>query len=131
MTTPEDAKDLFAESQTDFTPVVCASNDDNVKRLNEVFVNALQSIDVPGGAVDLSEILLSDDNHKAKHGSNKTFERMEVPLQSYNNIIAADANNTVLAKAERLWSATIELQILIKTVERARCAFLVTVVEDT
>ena len=131
MTTPEDAKYLFAEAQTAFTPVVCASNDDDVKRLNEAFINALQSINVPGGAVDLSEILLLDDDHKAKHGGNKKFECMEVPLQSYDNIITADANNAVLAKAERLWSATIELQRLIKTVERARRAFLVTVVEET
>ena len=42
MTTPEDAKDLFAESQAAFAPVVGAPNDDNVKRLNEAFVNALQ-----------------------------------------------------------------------------------------
>ena len=67
MTTPEDAKDLFAEAQAAFTPVVGAPNDDDVKRLNKVFVNALQSIDVPGGAVNLSDILLSDDDHKAKH----------------------------------------------------------------
>ena len=56
---------------------------------------------------------------------------MEVPLLAYNNSIAADANNDVRAKAERLWTAKIELQRLIKTVERAGRAFLVAVVEDT
>ena len=73
MTTPKDAKYLFAEAQVAFTPVVGAPNDDDVKRLNEAFINALHSIDVPGGAVDLSEILLSDKDHKAKHGGYKTF----------------------------------------------------------
>ena len=48
MTTPEDAKDLFAESQAAFAPVVGTPNDNNVKRLNKAFVNSLQSIDVPG-----------------------------------------------------------------------------------
>ena len=52
MTTPEDVKYLFAVALAAFTPVVGAPNDDDVKRLNEAFVNALQSIDVPGGAVD-------------------------------------------------------------------------------
>ena len=35
MTTPEDAKYLFAEAQTDFAPVVGAPNNDDAKRLNE------------------------------------------------------------------------------------------------
>ena len=73
MTTPKDTKDLFAEAQAAIAPVVGAPNDDDVKHLNKAFVNALQSIDVPGGAVNLSDILVSDDNHKAKHGD-RTFE---------------------------------------------------------
>ena len=56
---------------------------------------------------------------------------MEVLLPAYDNSIAADANNTVRAKAECLWTAKIELQRLIKTVERAGRAFLVAVVEYT
>ena len=89
MTTPDDVKYLFAEAQAAFTPVVGAPNDDDVKRLNEAFVNSLQSIDVPGGAVDLSDILLSDDNHKAKHGGDTKFELMEAPLQAYDDSISA------------------------------------------
>ena len=81
MTTPKDAKDLFAEAQAAFTPVVCAPNDDVVKPLIEAFINALQSINVPGGAVNLSDILLLDNDHKAKHGGYKTFERMEAPFK--------------------------------------------------
>ena len=131
MTTPEGAKDIFVEAQAAFTPVVGAPNDDDIKRLNEAFINALQSIDFPDGAVDLSDILLSEEDHKAKHGGNKTFERMEVPLQAYDDSIAADANNAVRAKAERLWTAKIELQRLIKTVKRAGRALLVPVAEDT
>ena len=128
MTTPEDAKDLFAEAQAAFAPVVGALNNDDIKRLNEAFVNALQSVDVPGGAVDLSDILLSGDDHKSKHGG-MTFKRMEV--QAYDDIIAADTNNALRAKAERLWNAKNELQRLITTVERAGRAFLVAVVKDT
>ena len=56
---------------------------------------------------------------------------MEVPLQAYDDSIDADANNTVRAKDERLWTAKIELQRLIKTVKRAGCAFLVAVVKET
>ena len=68
MTTPEDAKYLFTEAQAAFTPVVGVPNDNDLKRLNKAFINALQSIDVPGGAVDLSNTLLLDDDHKAKQG---------------------------------------------------------------
>ena len=53
---------------------------------------------------------------------------MEFPLQAYDNSIVVDANNAVRAKAERLWTAKIELQRLIKTVERSGRAFLVSVV---
>ena len=102
MTTPEAAKDLFAEAQASFTPVVGGPKDDDVKRLNEAFINVLQSINVPSGAIDLSNILLTDDKHKAKHSAGSTFERMAVPLPAYDDSIAADANNNVRAKAERL-----------------------------
>ena len=56
---------------------------------------------------------------------------MEAPLQAYDESIAANANNAVRAKAERLWTAKIELQQLIKTVEHAGQAFLVSVVKET
>ena len=129
MTTPENVKYLFAEAQAAFDPVVGAPNDDDVKPLNEAFDNTLQSIDVPGGAVDLSDILLPDDDHKAKHGDT-TFKRMEAPLQAYDDSITADLNNSVRAKAERLWTANSELQQLIMTVERAGRALLVAVVNS-
>ena len=128
MNTPEVAKDLFAEAQAAFTPIVDAPNDDDVKRLNETFINALQFIDVPGGAIDLSNILLTDAKYKAKHGDGSTFERVAIPLPVYDYSIAADANNAARAKAERLWTANIELQRLIKTIDRAGRAFLVAVI---
>ena len=56
---------------------------------------------------------------------------MAIPLLAYDDSIAADATNAVRAKAERLWTEKIELQRLIKAVERAGRAFLVAVVEDT
>ena len=80
MKTPEVAKDLFREVQAAFPQIVGAPNDDDVKRLAEAFINALQSIDVPGGAIDLSDLLLLDVEHESKHGDGKTFERMAVPL---------------------------------------------------
>ena len=128
MNTPEVSKDLFAEAQAAFTPIVGAPNEDDFKRLNKAFINALQSIDVPGGAIDLSDILITDAEHEAKHGDGLTFERMGIPLPAYDYSIAADANNAVRAKPERLWTAKIELQRLIKTVERAGHAFLVAVI---
>ena len=67
MTTPEVAKDLFTEAQAAFTPIVGAPNDNNVKRLTEAFINALQSIDIPSGAIGLSDLLLLDTDHEAKH----------------------------------------------------------------
>ena len=131
MTTLEVAKDLFKEVQAAFPPIVGAPNDDDVKRLTEAFINALQSIDVPSGAIELSDLLLSDAEHETKHGDGKTFERMAVPLPAYDDSITSDATNAVRAKAERLWTAKIGLQTLIKTVERAGRAFLIAVVEDT
>ena len=51
MTTPEVAKDLFKEVQAAFAPIVRAPNDDDVNRITKAFINVLQSIDVPGGAI--------------------------------------------------------------------------------
>ena len=119
MTTPKVAKDLFKEAQAAFTSIVGAPNDDDVKLLTEAFINALQSIDVPGGAINLSDLLLSDADHEDRHGVGSIFERMAVPLPAYDNSIASDATNAVCAKAGRLWTAKIGLQTLIKTVERA------------
>ena len=130
MTTPKNAKDLFSEAQAAFTPLVGAPNDDDVKCLYEAFINALQSINVPGGKVDLFDILLSDDDHNTKHAW-RTFDRMETPLKSYNNDIAGDAINDVRAKSKRLWTTKIELQRLFKTAERAGNAFFKAVVEET
>ena len=130
MTTPEDAKDILAESQAAFVPVVGAPNNDDVKRLYKAFVNALQSIDVPGGEVDLSGILLSDDNHKNKHAG-RPFDQTETPLKSCDNRITADATNAVRAKAERLCTAKIKLQRLFKTVELAGRAFIKAIDEET
>ena len=107
MTTPEVTKDLFKEVQAAFSPIVGAPNDDDVKRLTQVFINALKSIDVPGGAIDLSNLLLSDAEHKTKHGVGATFERMAIPLPAYDDSIASDATKSVRAKAERLWTAKI------------------------
>ena len=108
MTTPEDAKDLFAEAQASFFPVVGAPNNDDGKPLYEAFVNTLQLIDVPGGEVDLYDILLSNDDRKVNHlGS--TSDRMETPLKSYYDGISGNATSAVRAKVNRLWTANIEL----------------------
>ena len=115
MTIPEDAKDLFAEAQAAFAPVVSAPNYNEVKRLYEAFFNALQLIDIPIGEVNLSDILLSDDDHKSKH-SGRTFDRMDNPLNSYDDEISGDATNAVRAKAKCLWTTKIELQRLVNTV---------------
>ena len=131
MTTPKVAKDLFKEVQAAFRPIVGAPNDDDVKRLTEAFIKALQSIDIPSGAIDLSDLLLSDVEHETKHGDGKTFEHMAVPLPSYDESIASDATNAVHTKAECLWTAKIGLQTIINTVERSGRAFLIAIVEDT
>ena len=52
-------------------------------------------------------------------------------MPTYDDSIASDATNAVRAKAERLWTAKMGLQTLIKTVERAGRAFLLAVIEDT
>ena len=56
---------------------------------------------------------------------------MSIPLPPYDNSIASDATNAVRAKSERLWTAKIGIQTLIKTVERAGRALLIAVVEGT
>ena len=80
MTTPEVAKEIFREVQAAFPNIVGAPNDDDLKLLTEAFINALQLIDVPGGAIDLSDLLLLENNHEEKHGVGSTFERMSTPL---------------------------------------------------
>ena len=56
---------------------------------------------------------------------------MENSLKSYNDGIAADLTSAVCAKAERLWTANIEFQRLVKNVKRAGRAFIKAVVEET
>ena len=107
MTTPEVAKDIFKEVQAAFPQIVGAPNNDDVKRFTEAFINALQSIDVPGGAIDLSDLLLSDNEHEEKHGVGSVFERMSVPLPPYDDSIASDATNPIRAKSTRRWTAKI------------------------
>ena len=130
MTTPKDAKDLFAEAQAAFVLVVGALNANDFKHLYEAFINILQPINIPGGEVSLSNILLSDDDHKANHVG-RTFDCMETPLKYYDDGISGDATNAVRAKAKRLWTAKIELQWLVKTVKRAGRAFFKAVVKET
>ena len=89
-------------AQAAFTPIFNTLNDDNIKRLTEAFINALQSIDVPGGAIDLSGLLISDADHKDKNGVGSTFERMAIPLPTYYDNIASNATNSICAKSERL-----------------------------
>ena len=115
MTTPKVVKDLFREVQAAFPQIVGAPNDDDVKRLTEAFTNALQAIDVPGGAIDLSDLLLSDEEHEAKHGVGLVFERMSVPLFPYDNSIASDATNAVRAKAERLCTAFVASEAMLSS----------------
>ena len=74
---------------------------------------------------------MSDVEHETKHGDRKTLERMAIPHPAYDDSIASNATNAVRAKAERLWTAKIGLQTLIKTVERSGRAFLIAVVKDT
>ena len=94
MTTPKVVKDIFKEVQAAFPQIVGAPNDDDVKRLIEVFINAFQLIDVPGNAIDLSELLLSDDEHEEKHGVRLVFERMSVPRPPYDDSIASHLSNS-------------------------------------
>ena len=54
MTTPEVSKDIFKEVQAAFAPIVGSPNDDDVKRLTEAFINALQSMAPPGTSIDWS-----------------------------------------------------------------------------
>ena len=115
MTTPEVAKDLFTEAQAAFTPLVGVPNDDDVKRLNKAFINDFQYIDVPGGAIDLSDILLTDNKHKAKHGVGSTFERMAVPLPAYDNSIAANANNAVHRRSALARTASAALAAILSS----------------
>ena len=131
MTTPEAAKDVFKEVQAVFAPIVGALNENDIKRLTEAFINELQLIDVPGGAIDLSDLLLSDAEQKDKHAVGSTFEKMAIPIQAYDYNIASDATNAIRTNAKRLWTANIGIQTLINTVERAGRASLIAVVEYT
>ena len=131
MTTPEVAKDLFTEAQAAFTPIVGAPNNNGAKRLTKAFINALQSINVPGGAINLSKILLSDTNHEAKHGVGSKFERMTITLPAYDNSIATGANNVVRAKVEATWKAAIANERLYDVAERETRRFIFDKVKDT
>ena len=74
MTSPEDAKTLFADATADFPAITGSPTDDDVKNITEVLKNLLQSIDIPGGSDSLSGLLDDDADYRAEYGH--SFDRL-------------------------------------------------------
>ena len=58
-------------------------------------------LNVPGGAIDLSDLLLSDAKHETKHGVGSTFESMAIPLPAYGRGCVLDVCS--IAKEDAAW----------------------------
>jgi hypothetical protein len=115
MTTPEDAKLLIADAAATFPAIVGAPTDDDLKNIREFLMNLLQSIDVAGGDDSLSGLV--DDSAAYATAYGHAFNRLEAALAPYDPSIASDASNAVLVKKERAWTAKLDRQRLICSVE--------------
>ena len=129
MTTPEDAKTVVADATADYPAIAGAPTDDDIKKLTELLSNLLQSIDIPGGLNSLSGLIDSPADYRAAYGH--AFDRLVTPLATYDPGIASDASNAVRVKSERAWTAKLDLQRLIQTVERQLRTFFATIIEET
>jgi hypothetical protein len=129
MSTPEAAKLVIDDATAEFPAIAGAPSDDDIKTLTEFLQNLLQAIDIPGGRDSLSGLIDAPSDYRAAYGHD--FDRLETPLSSYDPSIATDATNAVRVKAERAWTAQLELQRLIRTVERTLRSFFSTIIEDT
>ena len=99
----------------DFTTITGSPSDDNIKKICEVLINLLQSIDVRGSADSLSG-LLDNDDYLGKWGH--SFDRLAIVLIVYEPNIQTDATDAIHSKAKLLWTASLTRQRLIKTAER-------------
>jgi hypothetical protein len=129
MTTPEDAKSLVVDATATFPAIAGAPTDDDVKRIREFLTNLLQSIDIAGGNDSLSGLIDEPMAYHREFGHN--FDRLETSLVAYDPSIAADASNAIRVRAERAWTAKLERQRLIRTVERQLRIFFATIIEET
>ena len=93
MTSPEDAKTLFADATADFSTITGSPTGDNVKYITEVLTNLLQSINVPGGKDSLLGLLDDDAQYQTKWGH--SIDRLAVSLPAYDETIATNVINTV------------------------------------
>ena len=82
MTSPEDAKNLFADATSDFLTITGSPTDGDVKNITEVLTNLLQSIDAPGGQYSLLGLLDNGAQYTSKYGH--SFDRLDVSLPAYN-----------------------------------------------
>ena len=75
----------------------------------------LQSIDVAGGDDSLSGLIDDPAAYATAYGH--AFDHLEAVLAPYDPSIASDASNTVRVKKENAWTAKLDRQRLIRSVE--------------
>jgi hypothetical protein len=115
VTTPEEAKLIVVDAANEFPAIIGAPTDDDLKQIREFLANLLQSIDIPGGRNNLSGLIDAPSNYLATYGH--AFDHLETPLIVYDPSIAADAMQAARVKVKRAWTAKLEHQCLIRTVE--------------
>lgn len=101
----------------------------NVVRLRETIINVLLSIHVSGEKQCLLGLIVPDANYRAEHGA--SFDPMTNPLDNYNPSILLNAKNNDRVRAERIWTAKLERQRLIRTTKCKACNLIISAVKDT
>jgi hypothetical protein len=129
MTTPKDAKVLVADATANLPAIAGAPADDDVKYIRKFLTNLFQSINIAGGNDSLSGLI--DELAAYRHKFGHDFDRLETTLVAYDPSIAADASNAVRVRAEHAWTAKLECQCLIRTVECQLRILFATIIEDT
>ena len=74
-------------------------------------------------------LLDNNASYRAEYGH--SFDRLARPLPGYDETIAVDAGNAVRVNAERIYSAKLDSQKIIKAVKHLVRLFFQAVVEET
>lgn len=128
MSTPEDVTALFDKASAALAPIVGLPTDDDVVRLRKTITDVLLSMHIGGGKQCLLGLIVPDTTYRAKHGA--AFNPMTNPIDDYDSSILPNANNNDRVRAERIWTAKLDRQRLIRTAECKACNLIISAVED-
>ena len=107
---------LFKDGAAKLPPINGKTTDYELERLQEILRNLLEPVKLPGGTY-AKGLITTKANYQAAHAG-ATFDRLDMPLETYDPSIASDATMTDCMRAKCEWTAKILQQRLLQASER-------------